>query len=240
MSTTSIEPNASSPPGSTNVIATEPVPVAEAEIVEGTLFPFDAVPAGPGEIVQVIAQPPEGSTILGLDLSEEFFSVVKVLFGSSQLSLAECRGRQIPKGLFFVIVLAKNITEVPQVARGAWYLSGVPAAAVQAQAKAAAARIDPGLPSRAGDKPKPVFLGEGLGATQHPSNMPAIHTAAPVFAVGVPAQTSRSVTPGQNEVVVLLHRSEVERVIAWLTGKDPVSEHEKPGILRQLQSALTR
>jgi hypothetical protein len=46
--------------------------------------------------------------------------------------------------------------------------------------------------------------------------------------------------PGTNEVAVLLSRSECESLVNSLKTSYPILEHEKPGLLRRLQDALSR
>jgi hypothetical protein len=216
--------------------------VVQQELPPGRSFPIDAVPAKGGEIVQLISMPPAGAVIVGLVLSEDF-EVTRVFLGNQQLSLPECTGKAIPAGPGFVIVLARNLTKEPKMAEGAWYLTGELPPEVAAKASTNGHGGDPGMPSarsQMGPAPHEAMTGQGpLPAMA----MPLIHTTSPSFsqvAAAIPAKVSTTVTPGQNEVAVLLQKGEAQRLIAWLTGKDPVTDSEKWGIIRQLTAAIMR
>lgn len=211
------------------VVTNEPVPAPP-----GRAFPVDAVPAKGGEIVQLISMPPAGAIIVGLVLSEDF-EVTRVFLGNQQLSLPECTGKVIPTGPGFVIVLARNLTKEPKMAEAAWYLTGdLPPATAGEGVKGAIAAVDPGMPSA--NAAHQSMTGQGLLPAMA---MPPMHThsALPVAAA---VKTSMSITPGQNEVGLLLQKGEAQCLIAWLTGKDPVTDSEKWSIIRQLSAAIAR
>jgi hypothetical protein len=224
-------------------VAPEPVKVVAPEPVKIVLPPgkpieCDPVAAKPNEIVQVITQLPPNSVLRGLKVSDGL-KVSAVMVGRSVFpapgssgSWEECIGKVVPNQSF-LILLVQNMTQEHLVARATWYVTGDGASVHPSQATQA-------------PRPAPAAPPENLaGRTAH------VAAAAPLFHDGasqgyglnmpmpnIPA--SRAVTPGTNEVCILIQRGECERLLASLSGGQAISEHEKPSIVRQVASALQR
>jgi hypothetical protein len=244
-----------------NITMSEAVPAGSVqELPAGRAFEIDPCPANPGEIVQLISILPEGATIGGLLISDEF-EVTKVYLGNRQLDLKNCIGQLVPPPPVFIMALVKNLTDKPQMARGAWFLTGnlPPEQVAAAKPKAGG---DPGLPSVNGQAPvavQPQVAPRPVASTVGPlpaAPMPQIHTAPPAAVLSTPIVNSGAgsvvvpgptptpslgtITPGQNEVAVLLQKNEAVQVLNWLTGRNPVTESEKWSIIRQLEASIAR
>jgi hypothetical protein len=204
----------------------EPVKAAPAPAIvpKGKPFECDPTAASPGEIVQLIAQFPAGTTLQGLVLGEGLVART-VIVGRFRYPAAEgdtwesCFGKPVPDQAF-VILLAENTTIETVIARATWYLGegGAITSAPHPMASPAAA---------------PPSMQPSLFAGKHAS----VTTAAPV--PRAPAGP-KAVTPGTNEVAILLQRAECERLLWALTGGDPVEHQYQPSIIRQLHAALAR
>jgi hypothetical protein len=198
-----------------------PAPVVPA----GKPMECDPVAAKPGEIVQVITQLPPGSVLRGLKVTDGL-RVSTVMVGRQVFPAAgtsgsweECIGKVVPPQSF-LILLVENTTKDHLIARATWYVTsdGGTAQAPQAAYQA------PAAPPAA-----PLFhdgASQGFGL-----NTPAATQAIPA---------SRAVTPGTNEVCILIQRGECERLLASLSGGQFISDAEKPSIVRQIASALKR
>lgn len=188
---------------------------------KGRRFEVDPAPAKVGEVVQLFAALPAGATIENVEVCEGF-EIVQIILGSTrhptvdgQGSWRDALGRQVQPQAF-TVVLAANRTGQPAIAEGAFWLSGT-----DAQPAAVQPIVQPG--------PVPV------------AHVPAAQVLpAPVAAPPPPPRQSRVVTPGNNEVAVLLQRSECMRLFQALSGGLAISDIERPSILRQLQAALER
>jgi hypothetical protein len=204
-----------------------PAPVAATPI--GTPVDCDPVAAKPGEIVQVITQLAPNSVLRGLKISDGF-KVSAVMVGRQVFpapggggSWEQCIGKVVP-AQSFLILLVQNTTPNHLVARATWYVTGDGATVQQVQAPQAPPQAPVPPPVTA-----PLFhdgASQGFGL-----NTPAATQPIPV---------SRAVTPGTNEVCILIQRGECDRLLASLTGGTAISDHEKPSIVRQISSALKR
>lgn len=189
---------------------------------KGRRFEVDPAPARVGEVVQLFGQLPAGATIEDIEVSEGF-EIVRVMLGIKQFPTADgagtwrdAIGKVVPPAAF-TMALVQNKTGGPAVAEGAFWLSGtdaVPAPIMQPI-------VQPG--------PVPV---QHVPAAQ----IVAAHAVAPP----PPPRQSRTVTPGNNEVAVLMQRSECMRLLQALSGGLAISDTERPSILRQLQASLER
>jgi hypothetical protein len=190
----------------------------------------DCIPAAakPGEIVQLIVQVTESFVLKNLSLTEGF-EVVTVLVGRQAFPAPDwksCYGQAAPAASF-LMVLAKNATSEHKVARGTWLVGGAGGELPQPKPSVAAPQaVETSLPSAQKKEDPPSF-----SAGQQDSSM-----VRPEPLQKVPL----AVTPGTNEVCVLLQRSECQRLLEVLRGGYPISEGEKPSILRQLEAAMTR
>lgn len=205
-------------------VAPEPVKVVAPA---GKPMECDPVAAKPGEIVQVITQLPPGSVLRGLKVTDGL-RVSAVMVGRQVFPVAgsagsweECLGKVVPPQSF-LILLVENTTKDHLIARATWFVTS-DGGTVQAQAPAYQAPAPQAAPAA------PLYhdgASQGFGL-----NTPAATQAIPV---------SRSVTPGTNEVCILIQRGECERLLASLSGGQFISDHEKPSIVRQIASALKR
>lgn len=194
--------------------------------------PVDCVPAAakPEEIVQLILQVTEGFTLKGLVLADGF-EVVTVLVGRQAFPAPNwqaCYGQAAPSNSF-LLVLAKNISGEHKVARGTWYVGGA-----------------------GGELPKaPTVPAPSVPATPTPPvEVAQEKEQAPSFSSGQPdssmvrteplQKVAVVISPGTNEVCVLLQRSECQRLLDAMRGGYPIADSEKPSIVRQLESALSR
>jgi len=215
-------------------VAPEPVKVVAPEPVKIVLPPgkpieCDPVAAKPNEIVQVITQLPPNSVLRGLKVSDGL-KVSAVMVGRSVFpapgssgSWEECIGKVVPNQSF-LILLVQNMTQEHLVARATWYVTGDGASVHPSQATQAPRPAPAAPPVSAA---APLFhdgASQGYGLNMPMPNIPA----------------SRAVTPGTNEVCILIQRGECERLLASLSGGTAISEHEKPSIVRQVASALQR
>jgi len=207
-------------------VAPEPVKVV---VPPGKPMECDPVAAKPNEIVQVITQLPPNSVLRGLKISDGL-RVAAVMVGrqvfpapGSSGSWEEAIGKVVPNQSF-LILLVQNMTQEHLVARATWYVTGDGATAQASQATQAPRPAPAAPPVSAA---APLFhdgASQGYGLNMPMPNIP----------------TSRAVTPGTNEVCILIQRGECERLLASLSGGQAISEHEKPSIVRQVASALQR
>lgn len=240
-------PEASVPvaaPAAETVTAAAPVPAPAPAVPAGRPIDVDPAAAGPGEIVQLDHLFPSGTVLRGLVVGEGLV-VRTVLVGRFRFPATEadrwesCYGMTVPDQAF-TIVLAENVTHETIIARATWFVEGGGAQASHPMASPSVGV--PVLPA----SPAP-------GASAQPASPPASPTAAPqgawpptVSQVHVPPPppaapvSPRAVTPGTNEVAVLLQRSECERLLSAITGGAAVEHQHIPSIIRQLHAALVR
>jgi hypothetical protein len=166
-----------------------------------------------------------------------------------------CYGKAVPDQAF-VILLVQNMNADTAVARATWYVTtGTPGAVIQRTpgpvmpSAAAAALPSQAVASPAAAGANPFQTAPYAGQSQA-SPAPGSLTSPAVPAYGAAAQQSSQsslaglpsvVVPGTNEVVVLLQKSECQRLVEALTpGGAPIDHHHQPSIMRQLLAALAR
>jgi hypothetical protein len=219
-------------------------PVVQAVPV-GKPFECDPVAAKPGEIVQVITQLPPGSVLRGLKVNDGM-RVSTVMVGRQVFPVAgsvgsweECLGKVVPPQSF-LILLVQNMTDGHLIARARWYVTSDGSTAAQAPAMTP---IQAAVVAVAQDILKPL----APAAPAFSPTPPPFHDGASQgFGLNMAASTqpvataSKTVTPGTNEVCILIQRGECERLLASLSGGQFISDAEKPSIVRQITSALKR
>jgi hypothetical protein len=221
MTQATVNETAKAPVSIPEPIEPQPPEVVAKALPEGKPFECDPSPAMPGEIVQIIAQFPANTVLKGLVVGEGLV-VRTVLVGRFRYPASEadswesCLGKAVPDQAF-VILLVENVTHETMIARATWYVS------------------DGG--SQTASAPHPM-------ASPPPPMQPSLfagkHAPAVAQKAAAPASGPKTVTPGTNEVAILLQRAECERLLWALTGGDPVEHQYQPSIIRQLHAALAR
>lgn len=149
----------------------------------------------PNDTVQLLHKAPSSKSVLrGLVVSEGL-EIERVFVGRSQLSRDEAIGKEIPPESY-LIVLVRNVTEEVLIAKGSCLIEG------------------DNLPS---DNPLGV---RELPPASGPSASPPIQVVAPVPVSPVPVSPpaapvraeSPRITPGANEILVLLSRGHAEEL----------------------------
>jgi len=219
----------------TEVISTEatsPTPTAStttSDLPAGRAVALDPVTIQPGAIEQLFYRAEGGEILRGLTVSPGA-SVVKVLVGREQFPTAgqsdwkACIGRQAPAGSY-VIALVQNTTPNVIHAAGCWYVEGGSA--------------EPGgldgssLGTHQPSPQNPAVQTQGIAAAPPPPAVQYVDSSlsAPVAVVG-------AITPGPNEVAVLLVRAEAVALLERIRTNMPLAYHEAPSIVRRLNAAL--
>lgn len=218
----------------------EPVP-PPATVVEalppGRAVDCDPVAAKPGEIVQLIMSGLSAGTVLrGLVLAAGL-RVTTVIVGRQTFPAPggrweDCYGSVVP-AQSFLILLVENTTKEHKIAKATWYVTGDGAvAAPQAAAPSNAAYVAPvvhAAPTAA------VAVADGHGGS-HGLGQGLNLSPSHFVSAGGP----QTVTPGTNEVAILIQRSECERLLQSVTGGQAITDHERSSIVRQIEAALKR
>ena len=183
-------------------------------------FETNSQVALPGDTGQVYVQFPSGGMLHGMVL-DEGGELTKIIAGPLNITPGPDGswrfGQQIPPGAYCIAIL-KNTSPETKALKGAFLVS--PGGGVQGNSPQAGSLTSPHVSAQ------PVAMPGGWGASTSPR---------------APSGGSPTVTPGMNEIAVLLPYGEAKRLLDIVNGAhQPLTESERAGVARAFQHAFQR
>jgi hypothetical protein len=220
---------------------------------KGYAYDLDPAAVEPGDVGQMFLQSPGEGQLVGIVYSSDC-EPTRLIVGNYN---REWKDVQFPVAIAagnFVILLAKNITDEPQLIMATGYFSGpniAPPPHPPRDMAATKASFKASMPSAEAtrDVNREAVAQAAASATQPspalappPPGVTMIHgqyqPPVPQNTVGPGAVSAgRSVTPGANEVAICLPRNDV-RLLIEAARNGGIPDQNKWGIIRRLEDAL--